>query len=373
MLCLCVLLNANENASACAVRLWSESGVPLEVFLRMSSVTIYNTQTATRQTVSLDDLCSLYNVFYVVVPRFEKADGVLKIGIAQDVRSRFRSYRKTYKEHDPNKPLDGVNVHMLVVSRKSVCVAYKNSAICKLETHLKSRFKHRIDKLVSGEDRGTELFCCGLALMCEASVQAMRHSAVRDSQQMMNTPRQTCALKRSNSFNGDYATATATTKRPRQDGHTNVIERSSSLPHPCPCSFVIADTHDVAKGWQVGKVVARRNKHLVVCWYQSPLMQLGMSFVQKKVTQEQWRTETFLPVWVLVSNDVCGEDDTVEASSQDEYYGIKHPPNRPEKTWFQAYEMRKNVCVLYQFANLTSTFRLPDEVRTFLRKRFGDG
>jgi hypothetical protein len=149
-----------------------------------------------------------------------------------------------------------------------VCVAYKNRAICKLETHLKNRFKHQIDKLVSGEDRGTELFCCGLALMCEASVQAMRHSAVRDSQQMMNTPRQNCALKRSNSFNGDYATAT--TKRPRQDHHTNVIERSSSLPHPCPCSFVIADTHDVAKGWQVGKVVARRNRHLVVCGYQSP-------------------------------------------------------------------------------------------------------
>lgn len=57
--------------------------MPLEAFLRMSSVTIYNTQTATRQTVSLDDMCALYNVFYVVVPRFEKADGVLKIGIAQ--------------------------------------------------------------------------------------------------------------------------------------------------------------------------------------------------------------------------------------------------------------------------------------------------
>jgi hypothetical protein len=114
-----VLLNAN----ACTVRLWSDSGVPFEAFRRMSSVTIYNTQTTTRQTVSLDELCALYNVFYVVVPRFEKADGVLKIGIAQDVRSRFRSYRKTYKEHDPNKPLDGVNVHMLVVSRKSVCVS----------------------------------------------------------------------------------------------------------------------------------------------------------------------------------------------------------------------------------------------------------
>lgn len=373
MLCLCVLLNDNTNDSVCSVQLWSESGVPLETFLRMPSVTIYNTQTATRQTVSLDDLCALYNVFYVVVPRFEKEDGVLKIGIAQDVRSRFRSYRKTYKEQNPTKPLDGVNVHMLVVSRKSTCVAYKNSAICKLETHLKNQFKQRIDKLVSGEDRGTELFCCGLSTMCEASVEAMRHSTVSDdSQQMrMNAPRQICALKRSNSFSGDYATIT--TKRPRQDHHTNVIERSSSLLHPCHCHFVIADTQDVAKGWQVGKVVARRNKHLVVCWYQSPLMQLGMSFVQKKVTQEQWRTETFLPVWVLVSNDLCGNNDTVEAPSQYEYYGIKHPPNRPEKTWFQAYEMRKNVCVLHQFANLTSTFRLPDEVRTFLRKRFGDG
>lgn len=52
--------------------------MPLEAFLWLSFVTIYNTQTATRQTVSLDELCALYNVFYVVVPRFEKADGVLK-------------------------------------------------------------------------------------------------------------------------------------------------------------------------------------------------------------------------------------------------------------------------------------------------------
>lgn len=333
--------------------LWSPDGVYLHQFLQAHrAIRVTDMQTTNTATMGLEELVREYSVLYVVRPNLLD---YTKLGKSQKggIRSRFLQYLNSYDDCHPDRPLQGVKVHLMVLCNR-------NASIEHLENTLKARLKANIAySCCTGRAMGTERYALSAETVCAMVVEQVG-CVMKDIQQKERDRRTRRLQLRS-------ADPTATKRHKPNCPPANALPHTNHTPTPthAPKSFVIARTDGIGRGWQVGEVMTA-DQQKVVCWYQSPIAQ--SSSARDSISQKMWREHMFLPVWLWIASvdSLSGTIDTKE------HYAL-HPPNDVGGGhWEHAYEVLESTSIVYWFTSLTKDYRLPDDVKLVLKERYGD-
>lgn len=330
----------------------SDEGVYVETFLKARVVTIMNVDTRDTKEILIHELVAKHSVLYVVKPNV-MTNTKLGKSAKTHCETRLLNYLYHYGtlNRDEPEPKQGIKLHFMLLS--------DNAAITNIETSLKRQLKAKGHLAMLHElnrPMGTERFDLTPTQMCNIIVQQLQQMIEACQQQQQKRNDTHCVTLRRT--NGDSCTS-CTTLPPLKK--CRISSPSAHRVENTENRFVLIHMphqQSSCRQWDVGEYGTvddgEGDTMGVIFWLNSPLMQ---SPIKETYTDAIWRMQSFLPVWVAVSD-----------TALDEHYRIP-PPIVPGAKFVRIYTTPDEVDVFYSFQKLTSDYRLPNDAQECLKKR----
>lgn len=385
-------LFAKLHASANNIT-YCTDGLQVERLCQQHTVVFHNTQTHTQTAMSASELNSSYYGLYVISTNMDRmamqqqkqsqikcvrimvrgqsdphlpldcvahialflyppVKLICKIGIAKEPLNRLRSYVVKFGRHTLRAPVMGTKIHALVLQKKNTCSSspyarpYSQSAICKLESLLKTMMKHRVA-------RGKEwLYVNNVRELCETVM-----SCTSPMNSLQNTqwvpPRKTLPRSASTSTKS-CASDSFESREIGESERATTFQKEKPLPSSSASQYCIvrnkdAYSHNGIPKWNIGKVLRRHANKIRVQW------------CNHHKRKHKFRSdETFDPSWMPST----GGYERFCATKPKTKHNVKYIPTICD---FNSRQSQANILVYFQMQGNV----LPDKVKHYIVTQFG--